>query len=218
MVSTLKVTKIQTPNSDSDVISLDASSGNITVPKPISFGGTVSGSGFDLLATSSGDGVANFDITTGFSTTYDTYFLTYVAQPASDGVDAYLRVFTDVGTLSNTDATGMFGRELLPMDGGGTQNTDNSSLYFGRLNRYGIRSHVNMGIQGWAYILNRNSSTIMTSISGQSNSIQTGTSNHNLTVWGATQTTDVNRIIIGVRFVFSSGDVNNGEMKLYGVK
>ena len=33
MVSTLKVNKIQIPNSDSDVISLDASSGNITIPK-----------------------------------------------------------------------------------------------------------------------------------------------------------------------------------------
>ena len=43
MVSTLKVTKIQIPNSDSDVISLDASSGNITVPKPVNFSGTVTG-------------------------------------------------------------------------------------------------------------------------------------------------------------------------------
>ena len=43
MVSTLKVTKIQIPNSDSDVISLDASSGNITIPKNVTFSGTVSG-------------------------------------------------------------------------------------------------------------------------------------------------------------------------------
>ena len=33
MVSTLKLTKIQIPNSDSDVISLDASTGNITLNK-----------------------------------------------------------------------------------------------------------------------------------------------------------------------------------------
>ena len=38
MVSTLKLTKIQIPNSDSDVISLDASSGNITLNKNL--GGT----------------------------------------------------------------------------------------------------------------------------------------------------------------------------------
>jgi len=35
VVSTLKLTKIQIPNSDSDVISLDASSGNITINKVI---------------------------------------------------------------------------------------------------------------------------------------------------------------------------------------
>ena len=35
MVSTLKLTKIQIPNSDSDVISLDASTGNITLDKTL---------------------------------------------------------------------------------------------------------------------------------------------------------------------------------------
>ena len=38
MVSTLKLTKIQIPNSDSDVISLDASTGNISLKKTL--GGT----------------------------------------------------------------------------------------------------------------------------------------------------------------------------------
>jgi len=38
VVSTLKLTKIQIPNSDSDVISLDASTGNITLNKNL--GGT----------------------------------------------------------------------------------------------------------------------------------------------------------------------------------
>ena len=35
MVSTLKVNKIQIPNSDSDIISLDATTGNITINKVI---------------------------------------------------------------------------------------------------------------------------------------------------------------------------------------
>ena len=35
MVSTLKLTKIQIPNSDSDVISLDASTGNVTLNKTL---------------------------------------------------------------------------------------------------------------------------------------------------------------------------------------
>ena len=182
------------------------------------FTGAVSGSfGFDLLVTSSGNGVATLDITTGFSTTYDTYYLTYIAQPSTDGANAFLQPFTDQGGAS-IDTTGQFGRETFPFDGGATENNDNGSNNFSRLNKYGIRSHVNMGIQGGAYILNRNSSTIMTSISGMANNIQTGTSNHNLCAYGATQTTDVDHVLTGIRFTFNTGNVNNGEMKLYGVK
>ena len=43
MVSTLKVNKIQIPNSDSDVMSFDASTGNVTIPKNVTFSGTVAG-------------------------------------------------------------------------------------------------------------------------------------------------------------------------------
>ena len=44
MVSTLKVNKIQIPNSDSDVMSLDATTGNVTFHK------TVSGTAMEKLA------------------------------------------------------------------------------------------------------------------------------------------------------------------------
>ena len=69
MVSTLKVTKIQIPNSDSDVISLDASSGNITIPKPVTFSNTLSGTGMDLVATINNTGIAA--TTFEFSMDYD---------------------------------------------------------------------------------------------------------------------------------------------------
>ena len=69
MVSTLKVNKIQIPNSDSDVISLDTNSGNITIPKPITFSNTLSGTGMDLVATVSNTsiGATTFE----FSMDYD---------------------------------------------------------------------------------------------------------------------------------------------------
>ena len=62
MVSTLKVTKIQTPNSDSDVISLDASTGNITVPKPVTFSGTVTGTAMVKLLDADITNVAEYII------------------------------------------------------------------------------------------------------------------------------------------------------------
>lgn len=57
MVSTLKVNKIQIPNSDSDVISLDASTGNITLNKIL--GGT--------SITVQGEGTATTSLQQGLS-------------------------------------------------------------------------------------------------------------------------------------------------------
>ena len=72
MVSTLKVNKIQIPNSDSDVISLDATTGNITFNK------TISGSGYDLLANVYSDStVRSTEI--ALPTGYDSYYLQLTA-------------------------------------------------------------------------------------------------------------------------------------------
>ena len=57
MVSTLKLTKIQIPNSDSDVISLDASTGNITLNKTL--GGT--------SVTIQGEGTATTNLQQGLA-------------------------------------------------------------------------------------------------------------------------------------------------------
>jgi len=59
VVSTLKLTKIQIPNSDSDVISLDASTGNITLNKNL--GGTsITVQGEGTATTNLQQGLAKF--------------------------------------------------------------------------------------------------------------------------------------------------------------
>ena len=60
MVSTLKLTKIQIPNSDSDVISLDASTGNVTLNKTL--GGT--------SLTVQGEGTNTTDLQQGLAKTW----------------------------------------------------------------------------------------------------------------------------------------------------
>ena len=62
MVSTLKLTKIQIPNSDSDVISLDASTGNITLNKTL--GGT--------SVTIQGEGTATTNLQQGLAKAWFT--------------------------------------------------------------------------------------------------------------------------------------------------
>ena len=92
MVSTLKVNKIQIPNSDSDVISLDASTGNITVPKNITFSGTVSGDNTDMVklsktTVSSAVSLVAFDNSI-ITSAYDNYYITVQnAVTASNNAD-----------------------------------------------------------------------------------------------------------------------------------
>ena len=63
MVSTLKLTKIQIPNSDSDVISLDASTGNVTLNKTL--GGT--------SVTVQGEGTATTNLQQGLAKSWISY-------------------------------------------------------------------------------------------------------------------------------------------------
>ena len=67
MASILKVDKIRGTGLDSDTISLDGS-GNITIPKNVTFSGTQSGSFIKSSATNSLSGVASASVT-GLSTT-----------------------------------------------------------------------------------------------------------------------------------------------------
>ena len=84
MVSTLKVNKIQIPNSDSDVISLDASTGNITIPKPVTFSGTVSGSNIfheKLLEADIAAGTSDYSVDeTYINSSFDEYRIYFKAK------------------------------------------------------------------------------------------------------------------------------------------
>ena len=90
MVSTLKVNKIQIPNSDSDVISLDATTGNIAFNKPVTGTAMVKVADLDFE-----DGVTNCDVTsTHINSTYDSYKIKFRFKPNTDNSDLRLLVFS----------------------------------------------------------------------------------------------------------------------------
>ena len=76
MGSTLKLTKIQIPNSDSDVISLDASTGNITLDKTLG-GNSITVQGEGTATTNLQQGLAknwcSFDGTAGTLSFEDSF-------------------------------------------------------------------------------------------------------------------------------------------------
>ena len=107
MVSTLKVNKIQIPNSDSDVISLDASSGNITIPKNVTFSGTVTGdnndNGMTLLQTQtvSGDTTVDVGSSSLFTSTYKIYQIHIInVHPSNNGAHFACKMGTGGSIIS----------------------------------------------------------------------------------------------------------------------
>ena len=85
MVSTLKLTKIQIPNSDSDVISLDASTGNITLNKNL--GGT--------SITIQGENTNTTNLQQGLAKAWANY---HAPDPANIRDDFNITTLTDNGT------------------------------------------------------------------------------------------------------------------------
>ena len=207
-MSKLVVTNIETQN-----IKFDSDTTAFTIASDGSVTGTGSSDLVKISDTTATD-VAQIDITTGFSSTYDTYYVVYDMLGATDGQDAYVQVF--IG--GSHSSAGAFGREVLPTDGGGTAGADTGSNNFIRLQRYGVGNATGEGLNGHFYIFNRNSTTRPTTAVGATNNIQDN-GNHNHTIISGSQTAAYRaNVIDGLRFLFSSGNVATGNIKLYGIK
>ncbi len=212
MVSTLKVTKIQIPNSDSDVISLDASTGNITVPKPVAFSGTVTGTAMvkvaDLDFTA---GVTNCDIdSTHINSTYDSYRIQYRFKPATDNVSLRLRVFSG-GVIQTGTIYAYEGHQ----SGGGAINSNGDS--FLRLNTGNVGGAANEGIMGHIEMLNVNNTFLPMSYGGSSNNMNTSGNHVGNEITGFLIKGQQATVVDGLRFFWSSGNFDGGNVKIYGI-
>jgi hypothetical protein len=166
------------------------------------------------ISETTASSVANANITTGFSSTYDTYYVVFDMIGATDTQNAYVDVF--VGGVLVTD--GQHGRETFPTDGGSTSGADTGDAHFIRLDRYGSGNATGEGIQGSFFIYNRNSTTRPTSATGRTNNIQNN-GNHNHQIISGSQTSAYRgNVIDGLRFLFASGNIVTGTFKLYGIK
>ena len=98
MVSTLKVNKIQIPNSDSDVISLDASTGNIAFNKPVTGTAVVK-----LLDATISDTVSEYNVgSTIITSTYDNYRVIADFMMDGDGRNLYIRAISGGSVLDSS--------------------------------------------------------------------------------------------------------------------
>ena len=221
MVSTLKVTKIQIPNSDSDVISLDASSGNITVPKPVTFSGTVTGTAMVKLLDANISSVSEYVLnSTYINSTYDNYRLYTRLIPASDGAElrAQLYVDTDINGSGSLPGGNIYGYENAAMSSS-TYNNNNASSY----GVIGIATIGNATGEGIGIIFDFMNVNHFSPSGGvvyqayhhhQSSGLHGGTSG---SVAMGVPSTYYNHYVRGIKLYFGSGNIASGNIKLYGL-
>jgi hypothetical protein len=179
------------------------------------FTGTVSGvGGLVLLSTTTvtdAVGSISFD---NLSTSYDTFYVDYSLHPATDNVNARVNFLNSSGTAVTSSN---YAQTAVLMD---------NMTYVGSNSATHIpMNHTNMGnaeiegISGYFYLRNRNydnsvSDQFVTNMIGASNSVNTsGGENHNWYAGYLNNNTEVR----GFRITFSSGNIDEGYARLYGV-
>jgi hypothetical protein len=174
----------------------------------------IGGGSWNLLQTATASSSSTVDITTGMDSTYQNYAVIYSnVHPATDDVLLQIRVSTDGGSSFDSSSNYRYSSHCLRDNGseGLTVNTGNDKLYVSGITFGNANNECGNGI---VYIGNPSSSTFSTSFnilasnmdnSGRSSTCNTGG------VW--TTTTAVN----GIQFFFSSGNVDAGVFKLYGI-
>ena len=149
MVSTLKLTKIQIPNSDSDVISLDASTGNITLNKNL--GGTsVTVQGENTATTNLQQGLAkmwgkidqqdgspaiagSFNLASLTDNSTGNTTLTFTNAMNDDNYSGQGQCNSVYVSTIESYNTGSFRQRVFNMSSSGTDRDDNATAVFGDL-------------------------------------------------------------------------------------
>ena len=213
MVSTLKLTKIQVPNSDSDVISLDASSGNITIPKPVTFSNTLSGTGMDLVATVSNTGIAA--TTFEFSMDYDyNNFLVVIERisgTSSSGSENLDVKFKFNGSFDGGQSNPYYCEASVQGSSSyrNTNATDNGELFF--------TNQCNKRWTGFYYCTNfKGEDKGLPNLNGFISGA-TGSSDHGSFTFVTGLHTVYDQKITALRYAFTNGNMDVVQQKIYGI-
>ena len=213
MVSTLKLTKIQVPNSDSDVISLDASSGNITIPKPVTFSNTLSGTGMDLVATINSTGIAA--TTFEFSMDYDyNNFLVVIERisgTSTSGSENLDVKFKFNGSFDGGQTNPYFCEASVQGSSSyrNTNATDNGELFF--------TNQCNKRWTGFYYCTNfKGEDKGLPNLNGFISGA-TGSSNHGSFTFVTGLHSVYNQKITALRYAFTNGNMDVVQQKIYGI-
>ena len=180
----------------------------------------LSGGAMNLISTQTASGSANLSFTSGIDDTYDSYvFKFYNIHPATDGQIFYVN-FRDGGTAYDAVKTTTFFDAFHQEDDGGTPNVAYASAADLAQSTANQRVAVNVGngndenTSGQLTIFSPSSTVFVKHFICTMNNTRDNNQTVNSFMAGYC---NVTAAIDGVQFVFGSGNIDSGVIKLYGI-
>ena len=214
------ITRSLSNNITTGGVILPAGITNSSVSAVTSFA-NASGGTLILLSTQTASASATISFTTGLDSTYDEYIFSFInIHPATDNTDFMFNLSTDGGSNYNvTKTTTTFQAYHDEADTDTSLNYDTaddlaqSTSFQQLLKNLGTDSDQNSS--GTLTLFNPSSTTYVKHFIANGNSYNHNNyTNQNFTAGYANTTSAVN----AVRFQMSSGNIDDGVIKLYGVK
>jgi hypothetical protein len=173
-----------------------------------------------LLQTQTASNSSSLEFTTDINSTYDVYCFSYInCHPITDNVQFQINLSTDGGSNYNVTKTNSHFHAA--------HKEDDSNTFLSYASSYDLaQSTNNMAItdsvgndadhsaSGYLYLYNPSNTTFVKHILSVNNSNFVGTYTMQSFVGAYANTTSA---IDAVRFTFSSGNIDSGDIKLYGI-
>jgi len=179
----------------------------------------VSGGAWTLLSTSTASSSSSISITSGLDSTYDVYcFRFYNLHPATNNIKFQYNFTTD-GTNFNVSKTTTFFLAYHAEDNSATAHSydANSDLANGTGYQYfgnDVGNDNDQGVSGYMYLFSPSSTTYVKHFSTETSVANQADLMVNVYTAGYCNTTSA---ITGVDFKATSGNIDSGVIKLYGI-
>jgi hypothetical protein len=180
-----------------------------------------SGGTLILLSTQTASASANISFTTGLNSTYDEYIFKFInMHPATDNVKFQFNMSTDSGSNYNVTKTTTYFQSYHNESGTDTSleyRTDQDlaqSTSFQDLCR-DTGNDNDQNVSGTLSLFNPSSTTYVKHFIANTSDYIGGDYNRHLFIAGYANTTSA---INAIQFKFTSGNIDDGIIKLYGVK
>ena len=181
----------------------------------------VSGSSLVLISEQTASSSANISFTSGIDSTYKEYIFKFInCHPSSDNINFTFNLSTDGGSNYNVTKTTTFFEAYHSESG---TDTDLSyadrdlaqSTGFQQLNGGGVQDDNDAGISGYLHLYNPSNTTFVKHfISSSIGNLHPNSYAWNSFIAGYGNTTSA---VDAVQFKMSSGNIDAGTIKMYGV-